>query len=154
MKKHIVAIVLVAGLSIATVASANFGRGWNGDGNCPMMGVPMMQGQMMQQMDPAIKEKVIKFFKDNQALQKQIVMKQAERRAIMQSDKPDPQVAAKVAGELFDLRSEMCDKAEAAGVSQYIGPMGGKGLRGPGSRMGRGQGMGNGPGMGKAVPQQ
>ena len=156
MKKHIVAIVLFAGLSMATVASAGWGRGWNGDGNCPMMGAPMMQGQMMQQLEPAAKEKVVKFFKDNQALQKQIVMKQAEKRAIMQSDKPDPQAASKVAGELFDLRSEMFTKAEAAGVSQYIGPMGGKGFRGPGARMGKGagMGMGNGPGMGKAVPQQ
>ncbi len=147
MKKHIVAIALIAGLTRATGASANWGRGGHGnggDGYCPQMG-----GQMMQQLDPATQEKVSKFFKDNQALHKQIAMKQAEKRAIMQSEKPDPQAAAKAAGELFDLRTTMHDKAEAAGVSQYLGPMGGgKGGRGPGS------GMGGGPGMGMNKPQQ
>ena len=109
----------------------------------------MMRGQMMQQLDPATQEKVSKFFKDNQALHKQIAMKQAEKHAIMKSEKPDPQAAAKVAGELFDLRTAMHDKAEAAGVSQYLGPMGGgKGGRGPGS------GTGGGPGMGMNAPQQ
>jgi hypothetical protein len=104
---------------------------------------------MMQQRDPAPQEKVSKFFKDNQALQKQMVMKQAEKQAIMQSEKPDPQAAAKVAGELFDLRAAMHDKAEAAGVAQYLGPMaGGKGGRGPGS------GMAGGPGMGMNAPKQ
>jgi Spy/CpxP family protein refolding chaperone len=132
MNKHIVAIVLIAGLTMATAASANWGRGGRGDGggygNCPQM-----QGPMMQQLDPATQEKVTKFFKDNQALHKQLVMKQAEKRAIMQSEKPDPQAAAKVAGELFDLRTAVHDKAEAAGVSQYLGPMGGgKGFRGHG----------------------
>ena len=148
MKKHIVGIVLIAGLTMATAASANWGRGGNGDGgygNCPQMGGPMMQGQMMQQLDPASQEKVSKFFKDNQALHKQIAMKQAEKRAIMQNEKPDPQMAAKVAGELFDLRTAMHDKAEAAGVSQYLGHMGGgRGFRSPGS----------GPGMGMNAPQQ
>ena len=68
MKKHIVAIVLIAGLTMASAASANWGRGGHGnggDGNCPQMGSPMMQGQMMQQLDPATKEKVSKFFKEN-----------------------------------------------------------------------------------------
>ena len=144
MKKHIAAIVLVAGLTMAAVVSANPGRGMDSDGNCPQMGMPMMQ-----QMDPATKEKIAKFFKDNQALHKQIAMKQAEKRAIMKSEKPDPQAAAKVAGELFDLRTAMHEKAEAAGVAQYMGPMGGgKGFRGPGA------GMGRGPGMGTAAPQQ
>ncbi len=135
MKKHIIAIVLVAGLTMAGVASANWGRGGQGNGaygNCPQM-----QGQMMQNLDPATQEKVDKFLKDNQALHKQIAMKHAEKRAIMSSDKPDPQAAAKVAGELFDLRTTMFDKAQAAGVSAYIGPMGG-------SMGGRGKGAGFG----------
>ncbi|MBU1566295.1 MAG: periplasmic heavy metal sensor [Proteobacteria bacterium] len=147
MKKHIIAIVLIAGLTMASAASANRGRGGHGNGgygNCPQM-----QGQMMQQLDPATKEKVSKFFKDNQALHKQVAMKQAEKRAIMQSEKPDPQAAAKVAGELFDLRTAMHDKAEVAGVSQYLGPMGG----GRGGR-GHGFGSGTGPGMNMNAPQQ
>jgi zinc resistance-associated protein len=115
MKKHVIAIVLIAGLTMATAASANWGRGGGfggGYGDCPMA-----QGQMMVPPDPAVKAKVDQFFKDNQALHKQVVMKQAEKRALMQSDKADPQAAAKVAGELFDLRATLHDKAAAAGVA-------------------------------------
>lgn len=143
MKKQIVAIALIAGLSMATVASANWGRGGHGGGgygNCPQMQGPMMQGPMMQQLDPETKAKVTQFFKDNQALHKQMVMKRAEKQALMRSDKPDPQVFAKVAGELFDLQTSLHEKAAAAGVEQYLGPMGGRrtmGFGGPGF----GQGM-------------
>jgi Spy/CpxP family protein refolding chaperone len=136
MKKHVIAIVLIAGLTVATAASANWGRGGGyggGNGNCPMA-----QGQTMVPPDPAVKAKVDQFFKDNQALHKQVVMKQAEKRALMQSDKVDPQAAAKVAGELFDLRTTLHDKAAAAGVAEYVGPMGGGCDKG-----GRGRGMGN-----------
>ncbi len=151
MKKHVIAIVLIAGLAIASVASANWGRGGGyggGYGNCPMG-----QGQMMVPPDPAVREKIEKFFKDNQALHKQMVMKQAEKRALMRSDNPDPQVAAKVAGELFDLRTSLQDKAEAAGVADYIGPMhgpmgGGKGMHG------RGHGLGGRMMMAPQGPQQ
>lgn len=152
MKKYIAAIALIAGLTMATAASANWGRGGHGYGDdCywQQMDGSMMQEQMMQQLDSATQEKVSKFFKDNQALHKQIAMKHAEKWAIMQSEKPDPQVAARVAGELFDLRTTMHDKAEAAGVSSYLRPMGGgNGGRGPGS------GLGGGPGMGMNAPKQ
>lgn len=171
MKKQIVAIALVAGLSMATVASAQWGRGghWGGNGrggywDCPMQG-QMMQGPMMQQLDPDTRAKVAKFFKDNQALHKQMAMKQAEKQALMQSDKPDPQAVAKVAGELFDLRTAMHEKAEAAGVSQYLGPMGGRGMgrgmggmgggmMGPGSGAGQGTTGGGNPGATGNAPQQ
>lgn len=154
MKKQIIAIVLVAGLAMASVASANWGRGGGmgyggGYPDCPQMQGPM-QGRMMQQLDPETQAKVTKFFKDNQALQKQIAMKHAENRAIMRSEKVDPQQAAKVAGELFDLRTAMHDKAEAAGVDQYIGPMGGgRGGHGAGVGFGGRRGM-----MMDSTPQQ
>ena len=136
MKKYIAAIALVAGLTMATAASANWGRGGHGyDGDCYRLQAEgsMMQEPMMK-FDPATQVKVSKFFKDNQPLHKQIVMKQAEKRAIMQSEKPDPQAAANVTGELFDLQTAMHDKAEAAGVSQYLGHKGG-------GKEGRGMGM-------------
>lgn len=136
MKKHVIAIVLIAGLTVATAASANWGRGvgyGGGYGNCPMA-----QGQMMVPPDPAVKAKVDQFFKDNQALHKQVVMKQTEKRVLMRSDKADHQAAAKVAGELFDLRTTLHDKAVAAGIAEYVGPMGG-GY----DKRGRGRGMGS-----------
>lgn len=153
MKKQIITLVVLAGLSVATVASANWGRGGGfggGYGDCPMA-----QGQMMIPADPAIKAKVEQFFKDNQALHKQLVMKQAEKRALLQSDKADPQAAAKVAGELFDLRTSLHDKALAAGVADYIGPMGmGKGMGGGQGMHGRGKGFGGRMMMPENAPQQ
>lgn len=144
MKKQIIAITLVAGLAVATVASANWGRGGYGGqmgyGGCPQV----QQGQMFQQLDQATQDKIAQFYKDNSSLRKEIVMKQAEKRALMQSAQPDPQAVATVAGELFELRTTMREKAELAGVEQYIGPR--KGFGGPGFRgLGPcGQGFGRG----------
>jgi hypothetical protein len=86
----------------------------------------------------------------------------------MASSNPDPQAVAKVAGELFDLQTAMHDKAEAAGVAQYL-PMRGmgmgggmmghrmKGMKGGQGGMMGGQGKpGGNPGQGPtgAAPQQ
>lgn len=145
MKKQIIAMALVAGLTVATVASADWGRGQYGGqmgyGGCPQV----QQGQMFQQLDKETQDKITQFFTDNRSLRKEIVMKQAERRALMQSTQPDPQAAATVAGELFELRTTMQEKAEAAGVEQYIGRRGGVG--GPGFRGDGPRGQGN-PGHG------
>lgn len=140
MKKKILAVVLVAGLAMATAASAQWGRGGGGGGYCGAC----MQGQYSQQVDPAVQEKLDKFYLETQDLRKQIVVKQAERRALMQSTNPDAAAAAKIAGEMFDLQTAMHDKAVAAGVDQYVGPM----MMGGG---GRGRGMGPGGGGGRMM---
>ena len=152
MKKQIIAMTLVAGLTVATVASANWGRGGYGGqmgygyGGCPQV----QQGQMLPQLDEATQDKIGQFFADNRSLRKEIVMKQAERRALMQSAQPDPQALATVAGELFELRTTMRERAEAAVPEEYVGPRGGCGgprFRGEGPC---GQGFpGHGFGMGK-----
>lgn len=139
MKKQIVAIALIGSLALATTATANWGKGGGrGYGGCGQM-------QQSQQLDPETKAKVQQFLKDHQGLRKELTMKRAEKRALMQSDNPSPEVAAKIAGELFDLRTQMREKAEAAGVDQYVGK-GRKGFGGPGNR-GRHHGRGPGPGM-------
>ena len=145
MKKQLVALALIMGLTMATVASADWGKGNRGYGDCPQM-----QGQM-QQLDQATQDKIKQFFKDTLPLHKEMAMKQAEKQALMRSATPDPQAVAKVTGELFDLRTTMQQKAELAGVSQYVGP-GHRGQMGRMGRMGRmscggcGQGNGMGPG--------
>lgn len=139
MKKKIAAIVLVSGIALAGVASANWGYGGGGRGyygNCPQV-----QGQAYQQVDPAVQEKMDQFYADTQALRKQLAVKQAEKMALMRSDNPDPAAAAKLAGELFDLRAAMREKAEAAGVDQYLGRPGGGG-QGGGMGFHRGGGRG------------
>jgi Spy/CpxP family protein refolding chaperone len=158
MKKQFLALALIIGLSVATVASADWGRGggYGGNGNCPQMQGQMMQGpmqgQMPQQLDQATQDKIKKFFKDTLPLHKEMAMKHAEKQALMQSDTPDPQAVAKVTGEMFDLRMTMQEKAELAGVDQYVGPghmgMGmGMGCGGRGHGKGMGMGMGRGSGM-------
>lgn len=135
MKKQILAVVLISGLAMATAASANWGRGGGGfnPGYCP-------QAQSAQQLDPAVQQKLDSFYTDTQTLRKEIAVKQAEKRAVMRNDNPDPAAAAKLTGELFDLQTAMREKAVAAGVDQYMGPMGG------GCGMGQGMGCGGGRG--------
>ena len=139
MKKKLIAAILISGLTITTVASANWHgqRGQRGNWDCPQMRMQDMQG--MQNLDEATQEKVTQFRTDNQALLKEMVMKRAEKRALMRGDNPDSKLAAQLTGELFDLRTSIRLKAEEAGVAQYIGPMN-KGCNAMGS--GRGQGGG------------
>lgn len=143
-KKNIAIATLAAAISIATLTQAYAGWGQRGQGyhSNGMQG----PGQQMQytQVDPAVKEKLDKFFTDTQDLRKEMVTKRAEQGALMRGDNPDPAAASKLAGELFDLRMTMRQKAEEANVAAYLGPMNGQmnsrmggGDFGPGNRGGR-----------------
>ncbi len=144
MKKQIIAIALISGLALAGTASANWGRGGMGGG----MNCGQLQGQFTQ-LDQATQDKIKQFFNDNQKLRKEMVMKRAEKRALMQSATPDPKMVAAVTGELFDLHTTMRANAVTAGVDKYLGPgsrMGATpmGCNGPGNGYGRGHGKGYG----------
>lgn len=118
MKKQIIAAAMVAGLILVGTASAKRGNG-SGYGDCSRYS--NNQDRMMyQQLDQATQDKVDQFRDDNQGLRKEIVMKRAEKRALMNSANPDSAMAAKIAGELFDLRATMRVKAREAGVDQYM----------------------------------
>ena len=138
MKKKIAALVLVASLATAGIASARGGMGM-GMG----MGCPQMPQQAYQQLDDATIGKIEAFERDTQDLRKQIVMKHAEMRALMNNQNTDPAAASKLSGELFDLRAKIEDKAKAAGVAQYVG--------GCGMGMGMGGCMGKGPHGGRGM---
>lgn len=143
-KKNIAIATLAAAISIATLTQAYAGWGQQGQGyhGNGMQGPgPQMQ---YTQVDPAVKEKLDKFFTDTQDLRKEMVTKRAEQVALMRGDNPDPAAASKLAGELFDLRMTMRQKAEEANVAAYLGPMNGPmnsrmggGDFGPGNRGGR-----------------
>ncbi|MGI9538119.1 MAG: hypothetical protein ACR2PB_13705 [Desulfocapsaceae bacterium] len=157
MKKKIMTTALIAAVALgtATATYANWGQRGGGYWNNNMQGSgPQMQmrnnqapGPRMQmqynQVDPAVQEKLDKFFTDTQDIRKEMTVKRAEQRAMLRSDNPDPAVAGKLAGELFDLRTTMHQKAEEAGVTAYLGPMNGP-------RGGRDFGPG-GPGMGRGM---
>ncbi len=133
MKKKIAAIALA--LTLATVGMAS-ARGGMGGGNGAGYHHPQMQAQMYQQADKATRDKLDAFFRDTQGVRKQIIMKQAERQALLQSTNPDPAAAAKISGELFDLQATMQDKARAAGIDTFPGGPGRGGMMG-----GRGMGL-------------
>ena len=137
MKKKMMIMVVVAGLALVGAASAQSGKGGGYGHHGGMQG-----GMMYQQLDQQTQDKIRQFREDNQSLRKNIVMKRAEKRALMNGTNPDPAAAAKIAGELFDLRAAVRAKAEAAGIDNFMGRfgMGGGMGMGPGSMMGRGPG--------------
>jgi zinc resistance-associated protein len=134
MKKALVVTALVVGMGLFGLqyASANPGMG----------GGSMKGGPAYSQLDSASKAKLDKFYNETQDLRKQMVMKRAEERAVLSSTNPDPATAAKLAGEIFDLRTAIQAKAEAAGV---------QGLMGCGSCQGPGRGMGPHHGGGRGM---
>ncbi len=137
MKKQIIAVAMVAGLILVGTASAKRGN----YGDCSRHS-NNQSGMMYQQLDQATQDKIDQFRDDNQALRKEIVMKRAEKRALFNSTNPDSAAAAKIAGELFDLRAAMRVKAQAAGVDQYMGQRRGMGSCVGDHHMGRrGQGF-------------
>jgi len=148
MKKKIAVAAVIVGIGIAGINQAYGGWGKRG-GN--FNDCPMIQGGQYAQIDPALQEKRDKFFTDTQELRKQMIMKQAEKQAMLRGDNPDPQAVSKLSGELFDLRTSLRQKAEEAGLPGAFGPMAGRGSFGQGAKgRGYGQGMqgrGNGPGM-------
>ena len=139
MKKAIVAATLIAGMALSAPVYAYWGNGQGQGGNrC---------GTQMVQQNPEMKAKITQFFKDNLELRKQMVMKQAEKRALMRAATPDSKAVAQVVGELFDLRVALMTKADEAGLSDFMGPGMGLGMghgRMGGKKMGR---FGMGPGM-------
>lgn len=143
-KKNIAIAATALSLGLASLTQAYAGWGQHGGGyygnNMGQVGQAQPRMQYTQ-VDPAVQEKLDKFFTDTQDIRKEMTVKQAERMALMRSENPDPAAASKVAGELFDLRATLHQKAEEAGVSAYLGPMNGP----MGGRMG---GRDFGPGHG------
>lgn len=136
MKKKIAAVVMVTGLIMVGTATVNWAKGGGGYGHHGQM---MQSSIMYQQLDPAVQEKISKFMVDNQALRKEMMMKRAEKQAMLRGSNPDAVAVAKITGEIFDLRTTIREKALAAGIGQYMGRFG------MGSGMGPGM-MGHGPG--------
>jgi len=137
MKKVLIATLLATGLGFVGIQQASgHPSGGPGYGNPGMGGSFGRSGIGCQEPDQQTKEKIKAFMTDNKTLRKEMAVKQAVRRAIMMSENPDPEAAAKIAGELFDLRQAMKTKAETAGIGGFIGPRGQGGPRmgGPGAR--------------------
>lgn len=131
MKKVLIAAALVgmigfAGLQTAT-ADPGYGCGYG----------PCQDYNIGRQFNDETTSKAREKFRDETtALRKEIVVKQSTLEALMHQDNPDEKKAAQLSGELFDLRTDLQNKAEERGITGGFGCGG----RGPGM-------MGGGPGM-------
>lgn len=83
------------------------------------------------------------FLSQTTELRKKMVMKQAEMSALMSRENPDDKKAAQFAGELFDLRTQIHQKAIDAGLKPGSGCRMGGGK--PGMMMGPMHHGGQGP---------
>jgi zinc resistance-associated protein len=109
MKKTFMALALAAVVGTIGLQQASaHGFDGNGRGDFPH--------RQFHRLDEATKVKIEKFQAESQDLRKQIVMKQAEELALTRSENPDMNAVRKAAGELFDLRTAMQEKAKAAGL--------------------------------------
>jgi len=143
MKTKIAVIAFVLSVALVGTATAR-GMGYGGG----YYSYP--PGYAYQQLDKETQAKLQAFYNDTLDLRKQIMMKQAERQALIQTTNANPAAVSKVSGELFDLMAVMQDKAKAAGLETYVGGPGyGRGMMGGGrGMMGGGRGMmGGGRGM-------
>lgn len=135
-----VALTAVLGLAGWQYAQANpYGPG---PGPCWQQGG--QGGQVV--LDEASQKKFDQFLVDTKDLRKSMVVKRAEKMALMQAEKPDAARIATLAGELFELRNQLHAKAVEAGVGHGWMAMAGMG-DGHGRRhgmMGHGKGHGNG----------
>ncbi len=109
MKKTLMAVVLAAAIGAIGLQQAS-ARGPEGKIHGHVL------HQQFHHLDKATKQKIEQFQKDTQDLRKQIVMKRAEEAALTRSETPDIKAVRKTAGELFDLRMAMQEKARAAGI--------------------------------------
>ncbi len=142
-KRIILIAAVTSALALTGIQSALAVPGeMNGPGAqhpCPkqnqMMGQQAMKGM---QGGPQMSEEMMKardaFLSETTTLRKNVAEKQAARRALMMGTSPDPDKAAAIAGELFDLREQLRIKARAAGLP--AGMMQGMGRMGGCSQMG------------------
>jgi len=146
-RKIILTAALTSALALTGIQSALAAPGeMKGPGAqqpCPMQN--QMMGMQGMQGGPQMSTEMMKardaFLNETAALRKNIAEKQAAKRALMRGASPDPEKAAALAGELFDLREQLRTKAQAAGLPAGM-------IRGMGRMNGGNQMACNGPSMG------
>lgn len=112
MKKYLAAAALIGligftGISLANACGYGYGPG-PGYGDCD--GSRLCSAWNSEKDD----EKATAFREETKELRKEIVVKRNELDALMRQDNPDEKKVAKLTGDLFDLETQMGDKAEKA----------------------------------------
>lgn len=120
MKKLIATVALVATVGFFGIQQASAQRGMGaGIGNPDCW---RANQQNVQVLDEESQKARIAFFDTTTELRKDMFVKRAEMRAVMNAENPDEKKAAVLAGELFELRTQIQAKADEAG---WKGGMGG-----------------------------
>lgn len=118
VKKKILIVAMVASLGLAGLQQVS-ARGWN-DGDCDCYN----NNARYQTLDESTKTKIEAFQASSLQLRKQMAMKRAEKTALLEAQTPNPQAVSKVAGEIFDLRQAIKEKANEAGLTRVPRGMG------------------------------
>lgn len=160
MRRNILTALLIGTMALTGYQTAfAHPHGNSGDGNsdCYMKsegGMHQLQrtDTHRRYVDTVNVEAVNKFLDATVKERKAYTQKRAEMKAVMKSTNPEVKLAGKLAGELFDLREALLNKAKENGLSvvdvkHLIGGMGG------GKGAGHG-GMGMGQGSGYACPKR
>ena len=137
MKKYLVAAALIGAIGFSGVTMAN-ARGNYGYGPGPGYG-GCNGGRYCDNWTGSEKddEKASAFFEETKETRKEIVVKRSELDALMRQDNPDEKKVAKLTGELYDLQTQMEEKAGATfekGARNGYGP--GRGFGNCGGRGG------------------
>ncbi len=111
MKKYLVAAALIGTIGLTGISMAN-ARGY-GFGPGPVYGDcggdRYCNSWSYNEKDEA---KASAFYEETKELRKEIVVKRSELDALMRQDNPDEKKVAKLTGDLYDLETQMSEKAE------------------------------------------
>lgn len=143
MKKILAALALAASIGFFGIqqADAQRGMGWGGGpagANCWKANA----GQNAQVMDEETRKTYTAFMDATIDLRREMFSKNEQMRALTFAATPDEAKIDALAKEMFDLRTQIQEKADEVGWQGGLGP----GCGGPGRGMGMGMGRGgNGP---------
>ncbi|MBU4260357.1 MAG: periplasmic heavy metal sensor [Proteobacteria bacterium] len=148
MKKVLAALALVVTIGFFGIQQADAQRGPMGWGGGPA-GIncgKATAGQNVQVMDEETKKSYNSFMDATVDLRREMFSKREQMRALTFATTPDEEKIDALAKEMFDLRTQIQEKADEVG---WQGGMGGAGFACGGPGRGMGMGMGNGMGSGR-----
>jgi Spy/CpxP family protein refolding chaperone len=140
MKKLVTAAVLIGAISFAGIQAASAHSGYynNNVDNC---GSYSTDDRTFTEKDA---QAVDKFRDETKSIRKEIFVKKSELNALFRNDNPDERKVAKLTGELYDLETELQEKAETTGVRNRYSYDHGSGMMGTYGRGRGGHMMGSG----------
>ncbi len=130
MKKTLLALAAVVLLGFGAVKMADAGSGWDRGGGYygwmgggpgyGMMGGPAYGcngGYSRGETTQADRAKRDAFLKETETLRREMAVVGGEYQALLAQENPDPKKAGELQAKMFDLRTQLHEKAEKAGIS-------------------------------------